>query len=130
MTTADDIAGFVAAACTQLPLSQWPIGEWGMCGNVYTPNQIVAIASKIRGTILRPNLIASGPLTSEYFSRQTILDKYQQEDKADVAQSFRWLVLIAILNDELYVEHQAHGVKYEFQSLEAFLMKWWPEAER
>jgi hypothetical protein len=56
MTAADDIGGFVAAACTQLPLDQWPIGEWGMCGNVYTPNEVVAIASKIRGTIPR-NLV-------------------------------------------------------------------------
>jgi hypothetical protein len=56
LTTADDIGGFVAAACTQLPLSQWPIGEWGMCGNVYTPNEIVAIVSKIRG-ILRRNIL-------------------------------------------------------------------------
>lgn len=56
MTAADDIAGFVAAACTQLPLSQWPIGEWGICGGVYTPNEVVAIASKIRG-ILRRNLV-------------------------------------------------------------------------
>jgi hypothetical protein len=52
MTAADDIGGFVAAPCTRIPLSQWPIGEWGMCGNVYTPNQVVAIASKIRGSIL------------------------------------------------------------------------------
>lgn len=53
MTAADDIGGFVAAACTQLPLSQWPIGEWGICGNVYTPNEVVAIASKVRGTVFR-----------------------------------------------------------------------------
>jgi hypothetical protein len=68
-------------------------------------------------------------LKTEYLSRETILDKYQQEDKADVALSFCWLVLVAVLNDELYVERQTHGVKYEFQSLETFLMKWWPEAE-
>jgi len=56
MTAADDIGGFVAAACTQLPLSQWPVGEWGICGNVYTPNEVVSIATKIRGTLLR-NLV-------------------------------------------------------------------------
>jgi hypothetical protein len=49
MTAADDIGGFVAAACTQLPLSQWPIGEWGICGSVCTPKELVALASKIRG---------------------------------------------------------------------------------
>jgi hypothetical protein len=69
-------------------------------------------------------------LTTEHFLPQTILDKYQQQDEWDVAQSFRWLVLIAVLNDELHVEHQAHGVKYEFQSLERFLIKWWLGAER
>src|SRR5271163_4695265 len=49
VTAADDIGGFVAAACTQLPLSQWPIGEWGMCGSAYTPNEVVAIASVVIG---------------------------------------------------------------------------------
>jgi hypothetical protein len=49
MTSADDIGGFVAAACTQLPLSEWPVGEWGICGGSYTPNEVVSIASKIRG---------------------------------------------------------------------------------
>ena len=73
--------------------------------------------------------LTSGPLKTEYLSRETILSIYEQQDKADVAQSFRWLVLVAILNDELYVEHKAHGVKYEFQSLENFLIKWWPEAD-
>jgi hypothetical protein len=52
MTAADDIGGFVAAACTQLPLSQWPIGEWGICGGLYTPNEIVSVATRVRGIIL------------------------------------------------------------------------------
>jgi len=56
MTAADDIGGFVAAACTQLPLSEWPIGEWGICGSASTPNEVVAIASKFRG-IFRRNLV-------------------------------------------------------------------------
>jgi len=49
MTAADDIGGFVAAACTQLPLSQWPVGEWGICGGSYTPNEVVAVASGVIG---------------------------------------------------------------------------------
>lgn len=49
LTAADDIGGFVAAACSQLPLSQWPVGEWGFSGGVYTTNQIVSIAQKVRG---------------------------------------------------------------------------------
>ena len=49
LTAADDIGGFVAAACTQLPLCEWPVGEWGICGGLYTPNQIVSIAEKVRG---------------------------------------------------------------------------------
>ena len=49
MTAAEDIGGFVAAACTQLPLSQWPAGEWGICGGSYTPNEVVSIVSKLRG---------------------------------------------------------------------------------
>lgn len=52
LTAADDIGEFIAAACTQLPLSEWPIGEWGICGGVYTPNQIVSIAQKVRGDCL------------------------------------------------------------------------------
>src|SRR5277367_5642642 len=43
-TSANDIGGFIAAACTQLPLSQWPVGEWAISGGVYTPNEIVSIA--------------------------------------------------------------------------------------
>ena len=74
-------------------------------------------------------VLTSGPLKTERLSQETILNRYQQQDKADVAQSFRWLVLVAILKDELYVEHKAHGVKYEFQTLERFLIKWWPKAE-
>ena len=49
LTAADDIGGFVAAACTQLPLSQWPIGEWGICGGRYTANEIVSIGERVRG---------------------------------------------------------------------------------
>jgi hypothetical protein len=49
MTAADDIGGFVAAACTQLPLAQWPVGEWGICGGSYTPNEVVAVASGVIG---------------------------------------------------------------------------------
>lgn len=52
MTSADDIGGFVATACTQLPLSQWPVGEWGICGGSYTPNEVVSAATRIRGIIL------------------------------------------------------------------------------
>ena len=52
MTAADDIGGFVAAACTQLPLAQWPIGEWGVCGGAYTANQVFAIAERIAGIVL------------------------------------------------------------------------------
>jgi hypothetical protein len=51
-TAADDIGGFVAAASTQLPLSQWPVGEWGICGGLYTPNEIVSVAKKVRGIVL------------------------------------------------------------------------------
>jgi len=60
-------------------------------------------------------------------SREEILKRYDQEDKSDVANSFRWQVLLAILKDELYIEYEAHGVDYEFQSLEQFLVKWWSE---
>ena len=49
MTAADDIGGFVAAACTQLPLSRWPVGEWGMCGGSYTPNEVIAVATGVIG---------------------------------------------------------------------------------
>jgi hypothetical protein len=51
LTAADDIAGFVAAACTQLPLCKWPVGEWGICGGLYTPNAIVSVARRVRGII-------------------------------------------------------------------------------
>ena len=51
-TAADDIGGFIAAACTQLSLSQWPTGEWGFCGGLYTPNEVVRVAETIRGTKL------------------------------------------------------------------------------
>ena len=51
---------------------------------------------------------------------------YEKEDKDDVARSFHWQVLLATLNDELYIEHEGHGVTYDFLSLEKFLRKWWP----
>jgi hypothetical protein len=51
MTAAEDIGGFVAAACTQLPLSKWSIGEWGVCGGLYTPNEVVSIATSVGGLL-------------------------------------------------------------------------------
>ena len=51
-TAADDIGGFIAAACTQLSLAQWPTGEWGFCGGLYTPNEVVRVAETIRGSKL------------------------------------------------------------------------------
>jgi len=49
MTAAEDIGGFVAAACSQIPLAQWPVGEWGICGGSYTPNEVALVASRFRG---------------------------------------------------------------------------------
>jgi hypothetical protein len=49
-TAADDIGGFVAAACSQLALAQWPTGEWGICCGLYTPNDIIRVAEIIRGS--------------------------------------------------------------------------------
>lgn len=53
LTAAADIGGFVAAACTQLPLSRWPVGEWGISGGIYTPNEIISVAKNVRGIILQ-----------------------------------------------------------------------------
>jgi hypothetical protein len=53
---------------------------------------------------------------------------YEKEDKEDVAKAFHWQVLLAILNDELLVQHEAHGVNYELQGIETFLCKWWPQS--
>jgi hypothetical protein len=53
---------------------------------------------------------------------------YEKEDKEDVAKAFHWQVLLAILNDELLVQHESHGVNYELQDIETFLCKWWPRS--
>jgi len=60
MTAAEDIGGFVAAACTQLSLSRWPVGEWGICGGSYTPNEVVAVASVVIG-IFPQNVVDDRP---------------------------------------------------------------------
>jgi hypothetical protein len=65
----------------------------------------------------------------EYISPETIRCMYEKENKDDVARSFHWQVLLAVLNNELHVEHDAHGVMYKFQDLEKFLHKWWPQSE-
>lgn len=54
---------------------------------------------------------------------------YEKENKGDVANAFHWQVLSATLNNELLVEHNAHGVSYEFQDLEKFVKKWWPRSQ-
>ena len=129
MTAADDIGGFIAAACTQLHLSQWPVGEWGICGGLYTPNEIVSIATKVRGAPLCKMRLTLGELKTGHIPREIILSKYQKEDKTDLAKVFRWKVLIATMNNEFLVEHETHGVRYEFQGLEQFLRKWWPQLD-
>jgi hypothetical protein len=73
--------------------------------------------------------LTTGPLKTEQLSRDVILSRYQQADNGDVAQSFRWKVLLAILDDELHVGHQAHGVSYKPQTLQEFLKKWWPRGD-
>lgn len=50
---------------------------------------------------------------------------YELEDRGEVAKQFHWKVLSAVLKEELAIDHQAHGVKYEFQGLEMFVQKWW-----
>ena len=56
------------------------IGEWGMCGNVYTANKVVAIASIIRGILREIGLTSKdlGPLKTEHLSQETILNKYEK----------------------------------------------------
>lgn len=71
-----------------------------------------------------------GPLEVEYLTQDVILNKYQQEDKADVANSFRWNILLSILNDELHIQHESHGVHYEIQDLEKFLSIWWQQTDK
>jgi hypothetical protein len=68
LTAADDIGGFVAAACSQLPLSDWPVGEWGICGGNYTPNEIVLAAKRARGIVLQHS-----------FDRRTFADNASSE---------------------------------------------------
>jgi hypothetical protein len=124
LTAADDIGGFLAAACTQLPLSEWPCGEWGICGGLYTPNEIVAIATKVRGMLFEM-LLSLGPLETEYISREGLCKLFEIEDKGDVARLFHWQVLLAVLEDELRVDHNASGVEFKFQDLEMFVREWW-----
>ena len=128
LTAADDVGGFVAAACTQLPLSQWPMGEWGICGGLYTPNEIVSIGKRVRGNIIPEDMAQLGSLQVEHISSEALRSMYQNEDKADVAKAFHWQVLLAVLNNDLFVEHNAHGVRYEFQDLDTFLRKWWRQS--
>ena len=45
----------------------------------------------------------------------------------DVAAAFHWEVLLAVLRNELEIKHQTYGVDYQFQDLETFARKWWPE---
>jgi hypothetical protein len=71
----------------------------------------------------------AGTLQTVHLPRDMILKNYEQEDSGDVANSFRWQVLLAILNDELHVTHEAHGVKYTIDNLETFLLKWWPSMD-
>lgn len=71
--------------------------------------------------------LTKGPLKTEHLSPEVVLRRYQQEPKEHVAQAFRWQVLLAILKDELYVGHEAHGVNYKLQTLEEFLTKWWSQ---
>ena len=54
---------------------------------------------------------------------------YEKENKDDVARAFHWQVLLAVLNNELLVKHNTHGVVYTFQDLETFLHKWWPRSK-
>ena len=67
----------------------------------------------------------SGPLRIEHISPESLRRMYENENKEDVAKAFHWQVLLAVLNNELFVEHNAHGVDYDFQDLESFLRKWW-----
>lgn len=48
-------------------------------------------------------------------------------DTEDVAAAFHWNVLLAVLKNELYIKHEAHGVSYMFQDLETFVRQWWTE---
>ena len=74
-------------------------------------------------------LLTAGPLRTEHISQEAIRCMYQKENKGDVAKAFHWQVLLALLNNELLIEHHAHGVRYEFQDLEKFLHKWWSRSK-
>ena len=128
-TAADDIGGFIAAAVTQLPLLDWPVGEWGICGGVYTPNQIVLIAERLRGSLSRIHkLLIAGSLKIQHLSEEVICQiNSEVVDTEDVAEAFHWKVLLAVLKNELYIKHETHGVSYRFQDLETFVRKWWTE---
>ena len=61
----------------------------------------------------------------EFISRERLRKLYEKEDKGDVARMFHWQVLLAELEDELRVDHNAHGVEFQFQDLEMFVRQWW-----
>jgi hypothetical protein len=128
-TAADDIGGFIAAAVTQLPLSHWPVGEWGICGGVYTPNEIALLAERLRGSLSQLHkVLIAGPLKMQQLSEEVICQMNSEVvDTEDVGAAFHWKVLLAVLKNELYIKHETHGVSYRFQDLEAFVRKWWTE---
>jgi hypothetical protein len=64
-------------------------------------------------------------LKIEHVSKETIDAMYGMEDRGEVAKQFHWKVLSAVLEDELAIDHQTHGVRYQFQGLEMFVQKWW-----
>jgi hypothetical protein len=69
--------------------------------------------------------LSVGPLETEYISREGLCNLYEKEDEGDVARIFHWQVLLAVLEDELRVDHNAHGVEFQFQDLEMFVREWW-----